>query len=897
MSRRAPTPLRSAPSSGPMDAMVKNMQDQIDDLVAKNRTLDHTVSKLREAVAEEQKRGSDGVDALQKTFKQERAAWIRGCDAIQAVHRLAHARTLVELDRERMAILREREAARIERLARLQRDFRLVEFQRREFDLEKRVVELERELEDQQRAYEEENMYLGEELDGQRATLAAQLQDTANELAAAVQAKEDAEQALSKLRVEHNSLVTSTSGSATELERTSLHLEGLKSSYAELEKKHAESELTIADLRRQLEKWRTLESREGSEMDTLRRSRIELEVRVKELEGRVEELEEEAAGKDEYVEKQKAKVTKYKTTFEEYKTSFEEFRKALDEARADADKAEKDAAEMRERLEEAEAALALRATSEEKQVKKSPASTPPKPPSISDHDPGDNEADESAPSASPPPQKSRGRPRKVAAPQPVDNPEEEVIAETQPQPQEVRKKRGRPRKKPFEEGNGDTAPAKPTAGTKGKRKAQDGDDSDDEPPPKKSKRKAKDKDEGDEEEPPKAKVKAKKPAVAASEGWKAADGKPKVGRKPSTSSAAAAAAVDEDDGESVPTPSKKKRKIKLFPSSQPVSFDWNQLGQSGGGLDIPTRLSPVKETESVPQSVDMGKARREGDLVDLRIRRVIYPSPRQALHTRPLVQSLPAMAVPVLIFAIAVSTLWILNAITSNTDANRMIYEELKNLQRSLEPKALLAPAPPQSDQPPAAPPAASPGSFLRPSIDGWFRSSQEPHTHIICGLLVICVFVVSCILVVCLPRNLERRAEENSAPREEDRAVLRQIYSQIPQEDDDTQASEGSEAREPAEVAMQWEREPGAAREYRYAFAPAEVELGNAQVAKPEERAVAEGDALGQPQGAGGSVLEGPQDAEEPYEDEEGTRDRDTVHAPPDAWVSYAVDVPPVVQ
>lgn len=278
------------------------------------------------------------------------------------------------------------------------------------------------------------------------------------------------------------------------------------------------------------------------------------------------------------------------------------------------------------------------------------------------------------------------------------------------------------------------------------------------------------------------------------------------------------------------------------------------------------------------------------------------------------------MAVPVLIFAIAVSTLWILNAITSNTDANRMIYEELKNLQRSLEPKcvpyglcpvarvypvspnpssirALLAPAPPQSDQPPAAPPAASPGSFLRPSIDGWFRSSQEPHTHIICGLLVICVFVVSCILVVCLPRNLERRAEENSAPREEDRAVLRQIYSQIPQEDDDTQASEGSEAREPAEVAMQWEREPGAAREYRYAFAPAEVELGNAQVAKPEERAVAEGDALGQPQGAGGSVLEGPQDAEEPYEDEEGTRDRDTVHAPPDAWVSYAVDVPPVVQ
>lgn len=173
--------------------MVKNMKDQIDDLVAKNRTLDHTISKLREAVAEEQKRGSDGVDALQKTFKQERAAWIRGCDTIQAVHRFAHARTLVELDRERIVILRERETARIERLARLQRDFRLVEFQRREFDLEKRLLELERELEDQRRAYEEQKLELGEDLEGQCATLAAQLQDTANELAAAVHAKEDAE--------------------------------------------------------------------------------------------------------------------------------------------------------------------------------------------------------------------------------------------------------------------------------------------------------------------------------------------------------------------------------------------------------------------------------------------------------------------------------------------------------------------------------------------------------------------------------------------------------------------------------------------------------------------------------------------------------------------------------
>ena len=80
------------------------------------------------------------------------------------------------------------------------------------------------------------------------------------------------------------------------------------------------------------------------------------------------------------------------------------------------------------------------------------------------------------------------------------------------------------------------------------------------------------------------KAKVKKPATAASESGKDADdkvaapSKAKVGRKPSSSGGAPASAEDEDGGE-VPTPSKKKRKIRLFPTSQPVSFDWDQVGQ------------------------------------------------------------------------------------------------------------------------------------------------------------------------------------------------------------------------------------------------------------------------------------------------------------------------------
>ena len=66
-------------------------------------------------------------------------------------------------------------------------------------------------------------------------------------------------------------------------------------------------------------------------------------------------------------------------------------------------------------------------------------------------------------------------------------------------------------------------------------------------------------------------------------------------------------------------PKKKKRKINLFGGSQPSTFDWNsltqvllfsvtlersltlKLHQAGEGLGIPTRLSPMKETDAVPR--------------------------------------------------------------------------------------------------------------------------------------------------------------------------------------------------------------------------------------------------------------------------------------------------------
>lgn len=144
MSRRAPTPVRSTPS----EAMAASQQSHINELVQKNRTLEHTAKRLQDTLALEQSRAKDAVAHIQAQWHAERAAWREGCDTLQACHRIVQLRTALELDQERMRVLREQDAARAERIAVLQRDFRITMFQVKEGELEGRVAELEEELEE-----------------------------------------------------------------------------------------------------------------------------------------------------------------------------------------------------------------------------------------------------------------------------------------------------------------------------------------------------------------------------------------------------------------------------------------------------------------------------------------------------------------------------------------------------------------------------------------------------------------------------------------------------------------------------------------------------------------------------------------------------------------------------
>ena len=121
---------------------------------------------------------------------------------------------------------------------------------------------------------------------------------------------------LSALRGEHTSIKVASERATKNLERAELQLEALKTTHAALEKKYAESEANVASLRQQVEKWAALDKRESSEMETLRKGRIALEVKVKQLEAEKEEAETEREKETARAEKLQRRVDKYKEAWE-----------------------------------------------------------------------------------------------------------------------------------------------------------------------------------------------------------------------------------------------------------------------------------------------------------------------------------------------------------------------------------------------------------------------------------------------------------------------------------------------------------------------------------------------------------------------------------------------------
>jgi uncharacterized membrane protein YccC len=109
---RLPTIISSSLSSAPQEPSQKA---HIDEILQKTRTLELTISDLREQLSESR-----------SGWQAERKEWLGECETVMACHRIAHLQTNVLLAKERVELEHKRDRTRKERVAVIQRDFNLI---------------------------------------------------------------------------------------------------------------------------------------------------------------------------------------------------------------------------------------------------------------------------------------------------------------------------------------------------------------------------------------------------------------------------------------------------------------------------------------------------------------------------------------------------------------------------------------------------------------------------------------------------------------------------------------------------------------------------------------------------------------------------------------------------
>ncbi|KAL5525806.1 hypothetical protein ACEPAG_7143 [Sanghuangporus baumii] len=646
---RSPIKVTAAPSTAPQEAMAASLQAHIDELVQKNRTCEHTIKRLHQTLADEKERGVEAVTRMKAEMQQEREEWREGCDSLLASHRIVHIRTRIELDKERLNSLLEKEDDRRERINILHRDYRLTLFQAKESELEGKVGALEDALEELTEEHEEDAKEYMAKIESSEKDL-QKAERARVDLCSRLKAKEaelaSIQTELSVLRKDNASLKAASESASTKLERTMLQLEGVKTNLAELEGTNAELKRTNMDLKRQMDRWQSLETKGGAEAEDMRKQKIELEVQVKELQSRVKDLEKDEKSLTKAVERERSKV-------EKLKKENDRMAEVTEEAQSIAKKAQDEYDETAKQLHTAQRLI------EKLQSDKLPkgiAQKGKKPmlqnvlPIVESLDPSEKEVEV----ALTPAPKARVRPRpayrgkdgekrdddnkegkssqrgksRVGT---VTNDKEESVREdeteteqddeniqtqrsgkSQPRAKEQASKAARKRrnKSPVELDH-DEEPEEeirnryPKPGKdKGKEKAVESpSDSEDEPRIiRKDRTKKRDNvDASDADNGPKA-GKGKEPK----EGKDRTGSQQSKSRKPSSSQGPRITIVDgTDEGDVQP----RKKKKRLFPPSQAETFPWDVLpkGEGFAGLNIPTQLSPVKDTESVPARSVFGK--------------------------------------------------------------------------------------------------------------------------------------------------------------------------------------------------------------------------------------------------------------------------------------------------
>ncbi|KAF9468083.1 hypothetical protein BDZ94DRAFT_1318186 [Collybia nuda] len=620
MHRRGGTPLGNGPPS-----LEASNQGQINDLVQRNRTLEHKVKKLSEQLTIEESRAKKAVADIRDEWKLKELEWREGCDTLQACYNIVLLRNNLELEKERMVVLKEMEVIRKERIKTLQRDFRITMFRAKEAELESRITELEEEQEMASGVHEENAIMLKESQESHTV----QLRDKDKKLEVVEGEKADLEERLATLRAEHAHLQASTGASSSKLERTILQLEGAQTRIADLERTNNEIKRTGGDLQRQLKKWETLEKKGDTELESLRKRRIELEVQNKELQERLDRMVSEDGN---VLEKEKRKVEKYKEVLEQWKAKVEELQETEEDSSKQLNKAQKQIERLKAQLESERARI-----------------RPPSPEKRRAHPRADNSEDEVATEIgnaehSPPPKTKPPIAKiklKSAQGTSLDvGKDRESGSEAGPSGAQSRDvndhpKASRTKKTTVKTADGDLEEMIPQHKAKAKEKSSRPEEVPRTEQLSRDKGKGKAKAMGPDEnvqiiEPkgplPKTRPKRKtppdvgnsdieivvnqpipnktqriagKPASVA----RGTTTKPKRGRPPSRANSLHPEQGEESGAsgtEKDVVPKKKKRKINIFPTNNAEPPGINFMPQGDNSLNIPTVLSPVKESEGIP---------------------------------------------------------------------------------------------------------------------------------------------------------------------------------------------------------------------------------------------------------------------------------------------------------
>ncbi|KAJ6494825.1 hypothetical protein C8R47DRAFT_974727 [Mycena vitilis] len=616
MSRGGGPVASNASRSSAVPSMEASLNAQIQDLVQRNRTLEHTNKKLTDEVAIDADRAKRALRDAQTKLNEERAVWREGCNRLISLHHLAHLRLSAKFSNAEAALLKEMELSRQEKVARLHRDFQITMFRIREGELELKIEGLEDSLQEGRRGQDSHFSELQERIKTQEEEICTLTEErAASEVITCSMYLLDrvltgTQKELVKLRETYGRLQVKAESIGAKLERLNLQFDGSQTTNAELERQNDELKRANVDIKRQLDKWQNLETKGGEEVETLRKQRIELEVEVKALETRLEK-------KNGELQKEKSKVAKHKQNVDEFQVYIQEQREELKDVTNQLSKARKQVERLQAELDAERAArpisplkrLASPTVSEDEVAddiaQDPPPSSPAKPVS---------KKPRSKASAAAPSQAGRKKPaaESVAGPSNALDGDSEI--EEVPDPKA--RSRAKAKTAGTEAKSSKNVRAKPRSRTAGRESSASGDDA--RGTTNKGKGKAVevvDDSESDVAPRPKtaARGKRKRDDSAAGPSKRGTSELPEVVERPKPRPRKVASggragsvqprgtAVVSDEESDAPARKKKKRTIGLFPaSSQPASFNFLPMGDTGGGINIPSVLSPVRESDVVP---------------------------------------------------------------------------------------------------------------------------------------------------------------------------------------------------------------------------------------------------------------------------------------------------------